>query len=607
MAANVIHILPEHLANKIAAGEVIQRPESVVKELLENALDAGATRITVAIEEAGKKLIRVSDNGGGMTEADAVLALQRHATSKIRSDEDLAGIVTFGFRGEALSSVAAVAQVTIRTRHAEDQAAIVVTSRPGTPATVSHDVREAGTTITVQNLFFNVPARRKFLRSNPTEFRHIYEAVHRVAIAHPNIALRFVSDGETVLDLHPATEDARVIDLLGDAVREQLIPVSEEGEILYVHGYVGKPSFSRRGKMQNALFLNKRPIFSKALSHAVFSAYEHLTLKNPAPVFLLFLEVDPERVDVNVHPSKIEVKFEDEQAVYGFIHSLVRKVLSSPDLVPALAVNLEQDGAAGLRFTTRQHRWPAPSGTDIRPGNSPVTGTGVFTRPDVSGETLASLLLGGDRPATDSSAAAATSLEVVQGEDVFAGPVFQLLHKYIIVQISGGMMIVDQHVAHERILYERILERFAQEETAGQQMLFPVTMELNAGDAALMHTLLPVLAGMGFFLRPFGKHTFLIEAMPPEVSDGESAGVLEGMLGLYRDYQRAERMEPREALAKSFSCRAAIKAGQALSESGMRSLLVDLFKTRVPLVCPHGRPTVMRISEHELDRRFGRT
>lgn len=613
-----VTVLPDHIANKIAAGEVIQRPGSVVKELLENSLDAGATSLAVVVKDGGRALIQVSDDGAGMDEADAVTSFLRHATSKIATYEDLESIRTFGFRGEALASIGAVSQVTMKTRRPQDDAAILVRIEGGQQVRLSREAREPGTTVMVQNLFYNVPARRKFLKSNSTEFRHIEDEVQRVAISNPTLAIHFVSDDETVFNLKPGTLPERLIDVFGQRKVEGLIAVEESNDLLSIKGYIGKPAFSQRSRQGQYLFLNNRYIINRTVNHAVFSAYEHLMEKGSFPFFLLFLELDPRRVDVNVHPSKLEAKFEDEQALYRLISTLARRSLSESGAIPALTIQDEGGLSAGLRFTGRQHSWP--QGAEQSPWQFPEKGTVngrtgeilPFT-PQQSGSggaNLAARLL--SPPAEDSlfkrDLSQADSAQIGLRPDAEGATlIWQLHNKYILSQIKNGLLIVDQHVAHERILYERALDRFATSMRSTQQLLFPHTLQLSSADYALMIELLPHFDLLGFDIKPFGKGTVVIEGVPPDARAGKEGEIVEEVLSLYKEYQQHAPTNVRDNLAKSYSCKSAVKAGDSLSEEEMRSLIDQLFATKMPYVCPHGRPIVLRISIEELDRRFGRS
>jgi len=626
-----ISVLPDNIANKIAAGEVIQRPASVVKELIENALDAGASSILVVVREGGRALIQVTDDGSGMDERDALASFLRHATSKIASYEDLESVSSFGFRGEALASIAAVARVTLKTRTREEESATVVKIEGGGAPAVSQEGREPGTTLIAQNLFYNVPARRKFLKSGATEFRHVYDEVQRIAISTPGIALHFISDNDTVFNLKPAPLLQRLRDVLGERRCEGLIPVEEKSETLTVHGFIGKPAFGLRSRQGQYIFLNGRFIVNRTINHAVYSAYEHLLDKGTFPFFLLFLDMDPRRVDVNVHPSKLEAKFDDEQSIYRVLSSVTRKALASVEAVPALTIEDGgiEPGTVATRFTPRQHAWPGEGTATLwsfperqhvdqktgeilpfipYPGPAAGPSSGV-----ADGGTLAGRLLG--TPAlkdgvTELAPGVNGAVLPHGGTRPEAGTptlIWQLHNKYILSQIKNGLLLVDQHVAHERVLYERALARFATSMRSTQQLLFPYTLELSAPDFDLLTELLPQFDMLGFDIKPFGRHTVIIEGVPPDAHTGREGKIVEEMLALYNEYRQDNPTQVRDNLAKSYSCKSAIKAGDSLNEAEMRSLIDQLFATSMPYVCPHGRPIVLRISIEELDRRFGRT
>ncbi len=607
MSSRRIQVLPEHLANKIAAGEVIQRPESVVKELLENSLDASAKNIVVIVEEGGKKLIQIVDDGIGMDEVDAVNSFLRHSTSKIATYDDLEEIRTYGFRGEALASIAAVGQVVMKTRRSQEDAATVVQIDGGSEPRVSKEGREPGTSISVQNLFFNVPARRKFLKSDNTEFRHIYDVVQRVAISHPEIAVRYISDGETVIDVKAGTLQDRMLDIFGERQFNGMVWLEERGETLSVYGYIGKPAFGQKSRVNQYLFLNGRFIISRQINHAVFSAYEHLLLKSTFPFFLLFIDIDPKRVDVNVHPSKMEAKFDDEQNIYRFVSTLVQKCLSTHDLVPAASMSEAGSGNIGLNFTDRQHT-PFQRGSmafdQQRSFVDPATGE--ITVPK-EGTQFAARLLGSSETFEQLLQTELPHQDSERPEPGTAAFVWQLHNKYILMPIRNGLMIVDQHVAHERILYERAVIRFEHNMQSAQQLLFPFTVQLSPGDYSLLTELHAYFHDLGFEIKLFGGNTIVIEGAPPDVKAGNEVRIVEDLLAVYKEHNQHSDIDSRDALAKMYSCKAAVKAGDSLTEQEMRSLLDQLFATKIPYVCPHGRPIVLKISIDELDRRFGRT
>ena len=600
MTDRTIHILSEQIANKIAAGEVVLRPESVVKELLENSLDAGARSITLQVKEGGTSLIQIADDGSGMGEEDAVLAFQRHATSKIASYEDLESIRTFGFRGEALASIAAVARVTLTTRRKEDDTAVVVMIEGAGSVSVSRAAREPGTTIAVQNLFYNVPARRKFLKSLTTEYRHVYDAVHRIAISYPEIAIEFLSDGEQILNLRPASLPERLAQVFGDRQVDALIPVEERNDAVRISGYIGKPEFGQRTRANQYLFLNRRFIAHRNIAHAVFTSYEHLIQKGSFPFFLLFLEIDPGSVDVNIHPSKMEAKFEDEPGIYRLVGSMVRRALSAGTAVPSLTFGGEADPK--LHLGPRQHAWTSgalsgqsewrfPERVDPRTG-------------EVTGSAVAGSLLGG---IDGRFAQGAAQDEFSPDERSLDGPVWQLHAKYMLIPVRTGLLIVDQHVAHERVLYERALRRITDSARASQQLLFPETRQVTPADFALLQEIAPDLENLGFDLKFFGKNAVVIDGVPVDARKGSEGSILQETIDLYKDFRKGSPTNVRDNLAKSFACRSAVKAGDPLSEPEMRSLLAQLFSSTMPYVCPHGRPVALRVPLDELDRRFGRT
>jgi len=597
--SRTINILPENLANKIAAGEVIQRPASAVKELVENSIDAGATTITIIIKDGGKGLIEVIDDGRGMCPEDAAIAFERHSTSKISSFEDLETIRTLGFRGEALASIASISQVELRTREASADVGTKVRIDGGIKIEISEETASVGTMIAVKNLFHNTPARRKFLKNTNTEFKHIYDVIQRIAISRPQLELKFVSNDETIAHFRRAPLAQRLKDVFGEKQSGALFDFGEETEFVAINGFLGKPDFARKGRIEQFLFLNNRYIVNRGIQHAVFQAYENLLEKGSFPFFILFLTIDPRRVDVNVHPSKLEVKFDDEQSMYRFVLSAVRKTLTEHDLVPS--VGLRGDASADIGMALRHisgqtggtHRaenwWKSPSSARVPAGAG-------FAGVNNSGDEI----VGNTVPSSQ--------MESIPKESPYSkSSIWQIHNKYIMVPIENGLMIVDQHAAHERVIYEHVQAMFSSGEKESQQLLFPHTIEMSPGYAALVNQLLPDMEKMGFSIKMFGKTTVIVDGVPNDVRPGAEGTILQDMLNLYKQEEQDLKLEPRERLAKSFSCRAAIKAGAPLNQAEMCSLLDQLFATQIPYVCPHGRPVIVRLALSELDRRFGRT
>jgi DNA mismatch repair protein MutL len=615
-----IHILTPELSNKIAAGEVVQRPASVVKELIENSLDAKATHISIVVKDAGKALIQVVDNGEGMSEQDASLAFRRHATSKIRTVSDLEEIHTLGFRGEALASITAVARVELKTRSESDDLATFLRIEDDEVKERTKSALECGTSITVRNLFYNTPGRRNFLKHRQTELKNITDVIIRTAVAYPEVEWFYTSDDEVMLDLKSSSIEGRIAGVFGKALSQSIIKFEELNDFMTVSGFLGRPNFARKSRAEQLVFMNRRFIFSKMINHAVFQAYEHLLEKGSFPFFILNLTIDPRKVDVNVHPSKMEVKFENESNIYRMILSVVRKALSDNDLIPS--VSLKDGDALSLNDAKLQFDnqvWKKVIETQI---GAPVFPIGTPTR---SGEHRSSMTpnIIGLEELKPSASNSETSLpfnvsstnnkilsQRIAGDPSTSQeskPIWQAHNKYIISQIHNGLMIIDQHVAHERIIYERVLSNFENSLPSIQQLLFPETVEVNASDYSLLKDLQAHLERLGFDIKLFGKNTVVIEGIPSDVRIGNERKILQDVLDEFRNNEHAGISDVRDNLAKSFACKAAIKAGDKLNINEMVVLIEHLFLTKMPFVCPHGRPVIVKIPLEELDKRFGRT
>jgi len=598
---DIIQLLPDSIANQIAAGEVVQRPASAVKELMENSLDAGATEIKLIVKEAGKSLIQIIDNGTGMSETDARMSLERHATSKIRKADDLFTIRTMGFRGEALASIAAVAQMEMRTRlHTSDLGTCLVVE--GSEVKKQEPIAcEAGTSISVKNLFYNIPARRNFLKSNPVEMRHILEEFQRLALAHPSIHFTCIQGDEVVHELPPSKLSQRIVNIFGKSYQGQLATAQEETEFVKVHGYVGKPDLSKKTRGEQFLFVNNRFIRSTYLHHAIMNAYEGLLHDQSFPFYVLFVEIDPKHIDVNVHPTKTEIKFDDERAIYAVVRSAVRKAIGSHSLIPAIDFSADVNIISKLtntpfpkevyfeeRFSTALHRsnldnWESLYEKSKLAGNTP---------PPVEKQVL-----------HFESAMNAPEDSAETGDKMM----FQLSGKYIVRQVKSGMMILDQQMAHERILYEKFLGQLNSRSAESQQSLFPQTIELNASDFALVLEMEKEINALGFRFEVFGKQTLLVNGVPAQIAkSGKEKELFEGLIEQFKINQSELSLPLQENLARALARRAGIKHGQKLFQEEMLGLVNGLFACRTPDYAPDGTPTFVIFDTFKIDQHFKR-
>lgn len=611
-----IKILPENIASKIAAGEVVQRPESVVKELVENSIDAGADKIEVIIKRAGKSLVQVCDNGTGMSEEDAVLSIQKHATSKIYSYDDLESISTLGFRGEALSAVAAVAQVEIRTETREEDIGTLIRIDDGTSIVREKGSFSKGTCVSVRNLFFNTPARRNFLKSDATEMKHIADTFNKLSLGHPDLSFKLFNSDQLIYNYVAGDLNARISQVFADNMMEALLPVDEQTDFLNVYGFIGKPSMLKKSKGDQYLFLNSRYVISRQINHAVFTAYENYLEKGDYPFFILFIDVDPHRTDVNVHPSKLEVRFDDEKDVYNFVLAVVRKSLGAQEPYPEMVLNdTDQRGEKSERDSYRNTGSTDFSDRTEYTGKKSFAGTN-FSNYDID---LIFKSIPDTADKSDSGEQAAHPFKSDQ-QEVFHQPpkepvgglieepafIIQLHNKYILSQIKTGLMIIDQQAAHERILYEKALKRMDANLPFSQQLLFSKPLELDLEKITVLKEIGPYLVKLGFEIRFLYKNKLLIEGVPEDVKQGSEEIVLLGLLDEYMDNKEEKKLEIKDNIAKSYSSQAAIKSGDRLSEKEMRLLIDQLFASSMPFICPRGRPTVVKISLDEFDRRFGR-
>jgi DNA mismatch repair protein MutL len=629
----VINLLDENTANRIAAGEVIERPSSVVKELVENALDAGATRIEVELEEGGKRRIVVRDNGSGMGREDAVLSLQRHATSKITSADDLFSIRTLGFRGEALPSIASISDFHLLTKRPGDSEATELIARGGDIVSVKDGGAPDGTTITIENLFFNVPARLKFLKTTQTELNHAVELIQRLILCYHRIAFRLVHDGYEMIS-YPGASDPRhgLASVWGRDAAREMVPLRYESPSLNVHGFVSKPSLSKASRSSQATFVNGRFVRSRTITHAFDAAFKHLITTDRHPVLALFVEIAPELVDVNVHPTKIEVRFTRDGDVYSAVHRAVQSALLTGGLVPEVTVQ------PSLPIASR----PEPNGllppraalssygrTEVElPGTLRIPPASDFMAEPVETSPAAMNPFLDDapspRPANDFRPTLAAEWERREtaepasyiGFDGYRIGRLRVLaqsrNTYIVAETDDALLMIDQHIAHERVLYEQLMNGATEKASAygvvAQHLALPQTLEFGAREARIVAERQDALTAAGFLLEPFGGETFVLRAVPAVVAGKDYIGTLREIVEEMTTASVSRRLlVPHEAALIMASCKMAVKKGDPLTMDEMTRLLADLARMKNPFTCPHGRPILLALPHTEMDRKFHRT
>ncbi len=613
--SDIIQLLPDSIANQIAAGEVVQRPASAVKELLENSLDSGADKIQLIVKDAGKTLIQVIDNGCGMSLTDARMCFERHATSKVRKAEDLFAIRTMGFRGEAMASIAAIAQVELKTKLHNEELGTFVQIEGSKVIKQEPIASPSGTGIAVKNLFYNTPARRNFLKSNSTEMRYIIDEFQRVALAKPHIAFSLHHDGQEIYRLGATNIKQRIVHLLGNNYNERLIPVEEDTTIIKLKGYIGKPEYAKKTRGEQFFFMNDRFIKDAYLNHAVTKAYEELLPNDQFPLYVLFIDIDPSRIDINVHPTKTEVKYLDDKSIYAIIHSAVKRSLGRYNISPSLDFN--QETAFDRMISPMAPEDIVPPSITFNPDYNPFaqeqknnTNRSTFkvdaahTSPKQQdwlslykiSESMASQQM--QLPNEDDSLDSFQEKKTKQ--------YLQIQGRYIISQIKSGMLIIDQQAAHERILYERFLNNLENKKGLTQQSLFPQTVQLNPSDFELVTALMDEIKGLGFDLREFGKNTLIIDGFPVELGNSKlnEAHLLEDLIEGFKNSQQELKLNKREVLARNLARNGAIKAGTMLEQEEMNNLIEELFACQSPNIGLNGKPTVQTLTLAEIAQKF---
>ena len=615
---DIIQLLPDAVANQIAAGEVVQRPASAVKELVENAIDAGADRIQLILKESGKALIQVIDNGCGMSITDARMCFERHATSKIRKADDLFAIRTMGFRGEAMASIAAIAQVELKTRRYDDELGTCVVIEGSEVLSQEACSVNPGTSISVKNLFYNTPARRNFLKGNPVEMRHIIDEFQRIALANPQVFFTLHHDGQEVYHLPATALKQRIIHLLGNNYNQRLVPVEEDTSIIKLHGFVGKPEFARKTRGEQFFFVNNRFIKDNYLNHAVLTAFEELLPDECYPLYVLFIDIDPSRIDINVHPTKTEIKYQDDKAIYAIIRSAVKRSLGRYNITPSL--DFEADNNIQHLITPMPLETITPPSISFNPDFNP------FERENRADKSPAPSHSGGNYQRSAIPANWDTLYEISKKESItqqaldveltnievrdeqLSKPsehqLFQIHNRFILSQIKSGFMLINQQAAHERILYERFLQQLQNHSGVSQQSLFPQSVTFNASDFELLKELLPDIRGLGFDIREFGPNTVVVEGIPADLVNASEHALLEHLLEGFKNNMAILKLDKRDNLARALARNAAIKTGTPLSLEEMNMLIDQLFACQMPNLSLNGKPVISTFNMNELLERF---
>ncbi len=599
---DIIKLLPESVANQIAAGEVIQRPASVVKELMENALDAGSTSISLIIKNSGKTLIQVIDNGKGMSETDARMAFERHATSKIRSADDLFALYTMGFRGEALASIASIAEVEMKTRQHDSEIASLLRIHSSEIQEQSYCQAEPGTSIAVKNLFFNVPARRKFLKTDSVELKYILEEFTRVALAHPEIRFVLVHNDNEIYNLPAGTLKKRVINLFRKTYEDKLLRVEEDTDIIKIDGLVGNPDIAKKQKGDQYIFVNKRFIKSHYLNHAIKGAYSHLIGEDQHPFFVLFLEIDPAKIDINVHPTKQEIKFDDERVIYNYVKVSVKHALGRYSMTPILDFDNDNSNFRSIP----DPRTRSNSGESTQPRASLTRSAPVMRNWQSLYNTDDILDLDSDNDEeelTMPSAATGDLLGATYVDEPVQKKPFQVHKQYIILQMKSGLAIIDQHNAHERILYERYLKRLESQEQLVQKQLFPITLQISKDKHAIFDSLQEEIKQLGFDIQSFGGTTYVANGIPAGMEESNLQMIIDMLIEQYSSSHNLE-ISKNEKIAIAMAQSTSIKKGKELSPEEIDSLIDDLFACTIPHISPTGKKVFITYELSELEKQF---
>ena len=610
--SDIIRLLPDHVANQIAAGEVVQRPASVVKELLENAIDASAMAITLIIKDAGKTLVQVIDDGKGMSMTDARMAFERHATSKISTADDLFQLATKGFRGEALASVAAIAHVSVKTRREEDDLGTQINIEGSKVISQEPVVTPQGTMISVRNLFYNVPARRKFLKSDNVELRNITNEFHRVAMAHPQIAFKFLNNDSELFNLPAGTYRQRIVNIMGSRVDDKLVPIKEETELLTIHGYIGKPEFARKTKGLQYFFANDRFIKHSYLHHAVVSAFEGLLPDKANPSYFLYLDVPSDSIDINIHPTKTEVKFEDEHSIYAIVRASVKHALGqfsidAIDFQKDTELDLPYEKARGIANAPRievDHDYNPFKQNDSGKSNAPKSNS---YRPEKN-PAWEALYPGLDEESTmidENSAFAKAEQSLFSSEESNnTTNIFQLQRKFIISTLQSGLLVINQNRAHERILYEQLLRQLTVQNGVSQQLLFPISIERPQEEVTILKQLQTELESVGFLFKKLENSSIQIEGLPLDLKTTDVEVLLDSIINFQQEELPEGNFSQVDRLAARMASKMAIKTGDALNKQQMEQMINELFACKEAELTAQGKKVFINITGENLNSKF---
>ena len=609
---DIIQLLPDSVANQIAAGEVIQRPASVVKELVENAIDAGATNIKINIKDAGRTLIQIIDNGCGMSDTDARMSFERHATSKIKSANDIFAIRTMGFRGEALASIAAIAEVELRSKeHDRDLGTYIHIS--GSSIISQEPVNcDSGTNIQVKNLFFNVPARRKFLKSNPAEFKHIINEIQRIALANSEISISLQHNGSVIYELNGSNKRVRIVSLFGKSINQNLIPLDTQTSLAKITGFIGQPKHAKKTFGEQFFFVNQRFMKHPYFHRAIMLTFEKMLPPDAVPSYFIYFDIDPADIDVNIHPTKTEIKFENELAIWQILQASVREALGKFNIVPS--IDFDQAGSVEIPMPLNNYADVHAPKIKVNQAYNPFeqsspsnSNSGInnnYKPAPASRSNLTnwhSLYQGLEPNYAEQTDTPDEPIQFRMEEQQTVKSSVQFKNKYILTPVKSGLMIIDQKRAHERILYERLMQVMETHEVASQQQLFPETFEVNASDATLLLSILPDLGALGFDVREFGKNTFIINGTPGVLNTSSPVEIIESLLEEYKNSPATLQGKARETVAISLAQASAIPYGHALKPIEISELIDNLFACQTPNFSPKGKKilSIMPLEDFE--------